>query len=240
MRPSFFLVPLLAVAAGCSVDMPTFEPTPAPASYEYSSSQCELGCPLTKSVVAGSMITISGHSPPSSSALTARVTDKAIGRVSGFAEDCGNDPDHDRASCRYSVDIETTKPGDETVELVDADGAVKGSATFPIRDALRVILTVESNGVEVEQRQDLFYEVPMFARVSLTTTVVDDHGDPMVFTKHGLVHEYGDETILGHDEIGNILGRTDVEPMLALKTGETEVTVHAKSGVGMTAKFRVR
>lgn len=238
MRSSLLLVPFLVLAAGCYVDLRSPEPTQAAATYEYSSSQCEAGCPLTKSVVAGSMITITGHSPPSSSALTARLTDPSLGRISGFSEDCGADPK--RVSCSYSVDIETTKAGDATLELVDAEKTVRGSATFPIADAVHVLLFVKANDKEVAQKQDLFYDVPVFARVALSTTLVDAHGDPMVFTKHGLEHEYGDASILGHDEISDILGRTDVEPMIALRTGETQVTVHAKSGVGATAKFRIQ
>jgi len=231
----FFVVPFLALVTGCYVDLAPKEspPPPPPPTFEYSSSQCPFGCPLTQSVVAGSMITITGHSPPEASALTARLSDPSLGHITNFSPSCG-------PSCDYTVDIETTMEGDETLELVDADLVVKASTTIPIRNAANIILVVDSRGAEIDQSPDAFYEVPLFADISLSATVVDESGSPMVFTKHALEHVYADETIVGHDDVADLYSGTDVEPMRALGKGETQVTVRTKTGAERIAKFRIR
>jgi hypothetical protein len=194
--------------------------------FQYTGRDCVLGCAVDRAALQGSRVDLTVQGGVAAGAK-ARIVDTTIATVAEQSVSC---PDGDLCSIKLSV--ETHLAGDAKLEVIDVTGKVIDSVTLPVRPAARIDVT-PSGGTDVSGT----YEVQRYSRLALASRVYDAAGVEVVFAKHGLGFDYADKSIVAPDPTA-IVGSTDVEDMIALRTGETTVKVHAP-GADRVLRFRV-
>ncbi len=234
MRSLFFL-PLLALAA-CSFKLGDDSPGAlGNARFEYQSDGCAFGCGLDKTALQGSRVTIvATTSDPSKAPQKAFFDSPTIGTIAYQMPSVTNS--NGESSFTINVDIETTGAGDGTLEIVDAKGNVIDRATVHVQPAARIDLSVSVADKALAPKGDT-YEIAQNQSVKLGAAVYGADGQPLVFTQHGVSHDYADKTIVRPDD-KVLFGSTDVEDMVSGRAGDTTVTVRA-TGASAVAKFHV-
>jgi hypothetical protein len=222
-------------------------------AFHYSSSQCGFGCALDRPVVLGAMITVqaTGGDPDVRYGLRLASPDmgtlvpteactctRQLGASSSeshpvdAATACASG---EKKSCVESADIQTLAAGDATLLVVDPAGNTVDSVGFAVRPAERIDSTVSVNGAAVQKASDGTYPARAGDRVSVHSVVYSGTA-AMVFTKHGLIPEYSDSTVLA--SAGDTLGATDVEDAVAKGPGTATLTMKAQ-GADATVNVRV-
>jgi hypothetical protein len=224
----------IALLAGCNFNLDTESKGElGNATFSYQSSQCGfLDCGTDKSVLQGSKITVVMKGDHASEVSLAVFQTASIGRIVDANPSCV-----DGGSCQYTIDIETTGAGDGSLEVYDAKGALIDKTTVRVKPASRIELGVSVNNQNVQAKDDV-YEVPRGTEVDLSAKVFDDAGNELLFTEHGVQHDYADRAIVQPSSSPDLFGSTDVEEMEAEKAGDTSVTTRA-TGAQAVAKFRV-
>jgi hypothetical protein len=224
------------------------------ARFEYQSSDCFFGCSLDRPALEGSKVTIIARGGDVEKRPTARLATGATGVIAAQSESCScdrstNDSSESRSidpsakcsagetkSCQLAVDIETSKEGDDTLEIHEANGDLRDKVVFHVRLASKIELSVKVDDQDASPK-DGVYEVKRGSRIALASKVLASDGQQMIFTEHGVGHEYADRTVIQPDE-KVIFGATDVEDMVTGRAGETSITVTAP-GAEAIARFRV-
>lgn len=224
----------IAFLAGCSANLDT-ESTGnlGNATFSYQSSQCGiLDCGTDQSVLQGSLVTVRATVDRSRPVARAAFPTSAVGRIADQRPSC----EPSDSNCDYFVDIETRAAGDGELDLYDAKGALIDKIAVRVKPASRIDVDVKL-GDQAVTAKDGVYEIPQGAEVKLHAVVYGDADERLVFTQHGVAHDYSDKSIV-RPVTFELLGDTDVEIMEAEKTGEMSVTTHAP-GAQSIAKFRV-
>jgi hypothetical protein len=216
-------------------------------TFSYGGRGCTFGCGLDRSALQGSMVSITAEGGDPEVRKSARLLGTAVGRVSASTESCqcaasnksrSIEPSAtcvagETKSCRVAVDVETTDPGDDVLEIVDPSGKVFDRVAFHVRPAARIEVNVKEGGTLVGTT----YEVKQGYKVKLESHVYDAAGAEAIFTKHGVSFDYADKNIVRPDS-AVLIGSTDVEDMISDRPGETTVKVHAP-GAENIVRFRV-
>lgn len=247
-----FLTASLSVSA-CSFRLGDDSPGElGEARFEYSSSSCLFGCSMERPALAGSIVTVVARTEEGDRRLTARIAGSSSARIAEQRESCHCDDgdtsrnvepaerclERETKRCSLSVDVDARAPGDASLELTDASGALVDRTTLRIRAAARVDLEVRADRTALAPEADGVFEVVRGAKVEIESTVRDADGAEMIFSRSGLRHVYADRAVLSPDE-KVLLGATDVEYVVTGRAGETSITTQAY-GAEAVARFRVR
>jgi len=216
-------------------------------TFSYSGRGCTFGCGLDRSALQGSMVSVAAEGGDPEIRKSARLVGNAVGRVSASKESCqcvsssqsrnveptGDCVSEETKTCTVSIDVETTAPGDDVLELVDSSGKVVDRVAFHVRPAARIEINVKEGGT----LNGNVYEVHQGYKVKLESHVYDAAGAEAIFMKHGVSFDYADKNIVRPDT-AVLIGSTDIEDMISDRMGETTVKVHAP-GAEKVVTFRV-
>lgn len=220
-------------------------------TFEYAGPRCFFGCGLEKSALQGSLVSITARGGDPNVRMTARIDQTSIARIATQLDSCtcnknsrnestsrsidsnGACASDEQKSCAVGVGVETSGQGDAKLEILDPNGAVVDSVTIRVRPAARIDVTVTRGGT----KNGDVYDVQNGSKVALESRVYDAHGDEVVFTEHGVSHDYGDTSILAPNS-AVLFGSTDVEDMIARSPGDTTVKAYAL-GAEQIVRFHV-
>ncbi|MBL8610859.1 MAG: hypothetical protein JNL38_26190 [Myxococcales bacterium] len=223
--------------------------------FEYQSSQCTFGCDLERPALEGSAVSIAAKGGDVDSHFNFVFEPSDLAAVQEQTESCSCSQRDGRSgatggveltckagetkSCTRKVDLQTRRSGDGKLSLRDARGVVVDQIPVKVRAAARIDLRVRAGKDSRELLPDASgaYVVTRGDKVELEAKVFDATGAQVVFTQHGVGHEYSDKTVLAPDT-SVLLGATDVEYVSTGKAGEATVTVKAR-GAEAKAAFRV-
>lgn len=251
LLPSFVLLSLSTAACSLKLGDKT-QGEKGTMTFAYDGPHCFFGCGLDRSALQGSLVTVSASGTNADVRPTARISsDARIASVSSQRESCScgsksgsQSSSHsvdagakcssgETKTCTLSIDIETTAEGDAELEVVDPKGALIDRVAVHVRPAARI--DVEVNNAAVKDGE--ISTVRIGDKVGLKSHAFDADGTEEIFTKHGISHDYGDNTIVKPDDSA-LFGSTDVEDMVAVEPGDTTVTVGAP-GAQRVVRFHV-
>lgn len=261
-RKLLHIVPALALLAGCSIqlwDPPSLrlgdgtKGERGRLEFAYTSSQCLFGCGLDRSVLQGSAVdvTVDGGDPnvhynaqlgPGSPGqlrwiesfyCDSRTSTSTASRSVGPSEACTGSEER---SCVRMAKVETSGPGSVVLDVLDANGSVVDRATFHVRPADRIDVSVKVNHVAVQSPADGVFHAYVGDSISIHTEAFSG-GKSMVFSYHGLSQRYENPAVVGPVD-AVILGATDTEYAEAKGRGTATVAIGA-AGASESVRFQV-
>ncbi len=226
------------------------------AEFSLSSAQCILGCNTNQPVLLGSSITVEATvKTHTEDPLFLRVADASMGSAepssqscscSGSAVSCASTcPPGQSKSVTVSFDVQTKAAGDVPIELVDAAGVVVDSSSIVVHPAKTIEARVSSgpqgaDHADVTAAADGTYTVHVGNQVDVVFKAMDDQGNDLVFTRHGVIPTYANAKALAPttDLVDRIIGFTNQEVADALASGDAQISLAAQ-GASTTVKFHV-
>jgi len=223
--------------------------------FEYQSNQCAFGCALDRPALEGSAVTVSASGGAVDKHLHFVFEPGDVAAIKDQTESCSCESSDgktsttggtelackagEKKSCSRQVTLETKTSGDGKLSVREDSGAIVDQIDLKVRAAGRVDVEVRAGQQPQKIGPDATgtYVVKRGDKVEIKSTVFDASGKEVVFTYHGVGHEYSDKTVLAPDE-KVILGASDVEYVTTGRAGDATVRVTAR-GAEAKAAFRV-